>query len=93
MQLTFAWDEKKASSNKRKHGVSFEEAMTIFSDERELMIPDPDHSDEEERFLSVGMSDKKRLLLVSYIEQIDQIRLISARTVTRMEQRQYEETR
>lgn len=93
MPLTFTWDEKKARSNKRKHGVSFEEAMTIFGDKKELMISDPDHSDEEERFLSIGMSDRKRLLLVSYTEQNERIRLISARVTTRTEQREYEENR
>jgi uncharacterized protein len=91
MQLTFAWDIKKAQSNQRKHGVTFGEARTIFGDSRELMIPDPDHSEEEERFLSVGMSDGKRILLVSYTEAEDQIRLISARLATSAERKQYEE--
>ena len=67
--------------------------MTIFGDKKELMISDPDHSDEEERFLSIGMSDRKRLLLVSYTEQNERIRLISARVTTRTEQREYEENR
>jgi uncharacterized DUF497 family protein len=90
MALIFEWDNKKDRANQKKHGVSFSEAMTIFGDRTELMISDPEHSDDEERLISVGLSSKKRLLLVVYTEQGDRIRLISARRVTRREKTQYE---
>jgi uncharacterized DUF497 family protein len=86
----FSWDRKKADSNKRKHSVTFEEARSVFFDEREVTIPDPDHSDYEERFLTVGMSDRGRLLLVCYTETNDTIRIISARRADKQEQRYYE---
>ncbi len=93
MGFIFEWDSRKDRANRKKHGVSFEEARTIFSDENELMIPDPDHSDNEERFISIGLSSAERLLLVVYTEHENRIRLISARNATRREQRQYEEGR
>ena len=79
--LRFEWDPKKAASNLRKHKVSFEDAQTVFSDERALLINDPDHSEEEERFLLLGLSSTMRLLVVvhCYRAADNVIRLISAR--------------
>lgn len=91
--LTFEWDPRKAASNLRKHGVSFLEEKTVFGDRLEGMIPDPEHSDKEERFISIGKSKMGRLLVISYTEENDRIRLISARLATRTERRQYEEDR
>lgn len=89
--MKFDWDENKASSNLSKHGVSFEEAKTVFNDVLYVDFYDPDHSDDEERYLIVGESSRGRLLIVSYIERRDSIRLISARETTRPERETYEE--
>jgi uncharacterized protein len=91
MALRFSWDARKAASNRRKHGVSFEEATTAFGDPLSLTVPDPDHGADEERFLLVGQSDRQRLLVVAHAERGDEIRLISARPATRGERRNYEE--
>lgn len=86
------WDEEKAATNKRKHrGVSFEEAATIFNDPLATTINDPDHSEEEHRLLTTGMSDQNRVLIVSHTFRGDRIRLISARKATRFERKVYEE--
>ena len=91
--LQFEWDSTKASANLRKHGVSFEEAVTVFADENGLLLADPDHSEDEERFLLLGLSTQPRLLVVShcYREDQDTIRLISARKADRSERQQYAE--
>jgi uncharacterized protein len=89
--MKFDWDENKASSNLSKHGVSFEEAKTVFDDVFYVDFYDPDHSDNEERYLIVGKSSRGRLLIVSYTERKDSIRLISARETTRSEREIYEE--
>jgi uncharacterized protein len=89
--MKFDWDENKASRNLSKHGVSFEEAKTVFTDALYVDFYDPDHSDDEERYLIVGESNRERLLIVSYTERGDLIRLISAREVTRSEREVYEE--
>ena len=89
--MKFEWDENKALSNLSKHKVSFEEAKTVFNDPLYIDFYDPDHSDEEERYLIVGQSCQDRLLIVSYTERRDLIRLISARDVTRTEREVYEE--
>ena len=90
-ELRFEWDEKKYNLNQRKHGISFLEAQTVFSDENGLLLDDPDHSLEEERYIILGMSSKLRLLVISHTyrreEQI--IRIISAQKATSMEQKQY----
>jgi len=91
MGLRFEWDSRKATSNLRVHGVSFDEASTIFADPLSITIYDPEHSAAEMRFLDVGLSHRGRLVVVSYTERGDQIRIISARAATRNEQRQYEE--
>lgn len=86
------WDEEKAATNQRKHrGVSFEEAATIFNDPLATTINDPDHSEEEHRLLTTGMSDQNRVLIVSHTFRDDRIRLISARKATRFERKVYEE--
>jgi len=90
MPLIFEWDEKKAKRNIRKHKVSFEEATTVFADPLSLTIPDPLHSEEEDRFVTMGMSIKGRLLVVVHTERGDAIRIISARLATPWERRAYE---
>jgi uncharacterized protein len=89
--MKFNWDPSKAESNLSKHGVSFEEAKTVFDDPLYVDLYDPDHSEEEERYLIVGNSGQQRLLIVSYTERGDSMRLISAREVTRAEREAYEE--
>ena len=87
----FEWDPEKAEANLSKHGVSFAEAVTAFGDPFSLNMPDPDHSEGEQRFIVLGMSDRYRLLVVSYTERPPRTRIISARLATRHERRQYEE--
>ncbi|MDD8026201.1 MAG: BrnT family toxin [Acidobacteriota bacterium] len=89
--LTFDWDPRKETANRRKYGVSFEEAQTVFSDETALLIDDPDHSADEERFILLGMSFKLRALIVChcYRKSESLIRIYSARKATRPEQKQY----
>jgi uncharacterized protein len=89
--MPFDWDGNKAERNISKHGVSFEEAKTVFDDPLYVDFYDPDHSEDEERYLIVGQSSRGRLLIVSYTEREDSIRLISAREVTRTEREAYEE--
>jgi hypothetical protein len=89
--MKFEWDENKAKRNLSKHGVSFEEAKTVFNDPLYVDFYDPDHSESEERYLIVGESNQERLLIVSYTEKGNSIRLISAREVTRTEREAYEE--
>lgn len=89
--MKFEWDDNKAVSNLSKHGVSFDEAKTVFDDPLYIDFYDPDHSADEERYLIVGESNRGRLLIVSYTERKDSIRVISAREVTRSERKAYEE--
>ncbi|PSN07921.1 hypothetical protein C7271_03935 [filamentous cyanobacterium CCP5] len=89
--MQFEWNESKAERNLAKHGVSFEEAKTVFDDPLYVDFYDPDHSEDEERYLIVGESNQKRLLIVSYTERENSIRIISAREVTRAEREAYEE--
>jgi|ERR671933_2594125 uncharacterized DUF497 family protein len=91
--MNFEWDENKAARNLSKHRVSFEEAKTVFDDSLYVDFYDPDHSEDEERYLIVGESNRGRLLIVSYTERGDVIRLISAREVTRAEREAYEEVK
>ena len=89
-ELGFSWDPKKARSNERKHGVSFEEAQTVFSDENGLLLDDPDHSEHEVRYLLLGLSSSLRILVVSHtLRDADTIRIISARDADASEARQY----
>ena len=89
--MEFKWDPKKAAKNLRKHKVSFKEAATVFSDPLSATVPDPDHSEEENRYIIVGMANRFRQLIVSFAEQGDCIRIISARELTRTERKTYEE--
>jgi uncharacterized DUF497 family protein len=89
--MNFAWDEGKARTNKKKHGVSFLEASEVFADGHSSCVPDPDHSFAEERRLLFGLSSKGTPLVVSYTERQSCIRIISARRMTRQERKAYEE--
>lgn len=91
MALRFEWDLQKAARNLAKHGVSFEEAATVFGDPLGRIASDPRHSVDEERFVLLGVSRRQRLLAVMFIERAEAIRLISARRATRQERRDYEE--
>ncbi len=89
--MQFEWNQNKAASNLSRHGISFEESKTVFDDPLYVDFYDPDPSQDEERYLIVGESNRGRLLIVSYTERGDLIRLISAREVTRTEREAYEE--
>ena len=89
--MNYEWDEAKAEVNLGKHGVSFEEARTVFDDPLYVDFYDPDHSYDEHRYIIIGQSNQGRLLLVSYTERVDVIRLISSREVMPAEGRAYEE--
>jgi uncharacterized DUF497 family protein len=89
--IDFEWDPNKAAQNFRKHSVTFEEAATVFRDDLSITVPDPDHSMEEERLITVGLSSQNRLLIISHVERGDCIRIIIARELTPREKRQYEE--
>ena len=89
--MKFVWDNNKALSNISKHGVSFEEANTVLADFLSVTIPDPLHPDSEERLITIGQSERGRLLVVVHTEQGDVIRLISARRATVRERKRYEE--
>ncbi|HEX3253715.1 MAG TPA: BrnT family toxin [Pyrinomonadaceae bacterium] len=89
--MDYEWDEAKSASNREKHGVSFEEAATVFGDPLYVDFYDPDHSVDEHRYLIMGQSTAGRLLIVSYTERDEVVRLISAREVTSSERRAYEE--
>lgn len=91
MSLSFEWDQRKAEQNLKKHGVSFEEAATIFADPLSLTIPDPVHSDQEERFVTIGISFENRLLVVVHTDRGDNIRIISSRNASPHERKTYEE--
>ena len=92
-ELRFSWNEKKAKSNLLKHKISFDEAQTVFEDENARLIFDPDHSEEEERFILLGLSIKSKILTVVHCYRDDEhnIRIISARKSTKVEQIQYKE--
>ena len=94
-QLRFEWDDRKAAVNRRKHGVSFEEARTVFFDENALLRPDENHSEDEDRFVLLGLSARLRTLVVyhSYRQGEEVIRLISARKANAFERQQYEDRR
>jgi len=87
----FEWDPTKAASNLKKHGVSFEEASTLFDDPLSITINDDEHSAEEDRFVTLGRSDEGRLVVVCHCDLEQRIRIISARPAERYEQRQYEQ--
>lgn len=91
--IDFEWDENKNAINKRKHKISFEEAQTVFYDEAALLIDDPEHSQEEERFIIMGLSQKANLLVVCHCYRASEtvIRIISARKATKNESKYYYE--
>jgi len=89
--LDFEWDDAKAESNERKHGVAFAEAMTLFGDPLAVTGYDPRHADAEDRFVTMGMSVTGRLLVVSHTDRGDIVRIISARVATRRERKDYDD--
>ncbi|MBX9943005.1 MAG: BrnT family toxin [Reyranella sp.] len=92
-ELRFEWDERKSASNVRKHKISFEEARSAFADPHGLVIDDPDHSGDEERFILVGLSYALRLLVVSHTFRGDAIRIVSARKAVPREATTYRRSR
>jgi uncharacterized protein len=90
MTTEFEWDDTKARSNRRKHGISFDEATSAFYDPLSVTIPDPDHSASEARFVLIGVTVTGRLVVVSHTDRGDRIRIISARRPTRLERVSYE---
>ncbi len=93
MGLAFEWDERKAKRNAGKHSVSFDEASTVFSDPLALTIYDPVHSNDEDRYITLGESQQGRLLVVVFTDRNERIRIISARVATRRERKEYEKGR
>ena len=91
--MRFEWDENKAASNLLKHGVSFEEAATVFGDPLSDTFDNPDHSAEERRFVIIGASEQGRMLIVAHTDDGETVRIISAREPTRGEREFYEESR
>lgn len=91
IEISFEWNEDKNTKNKKKHGISFEEAQTVFVDENALLLHDPDHSHKEDRFILLGLSSNLRILIVShcYRKKDAVVRIISVRKATRSEQKQY----
>jgi hypothetical protein len=88
--MQFEWNPDKANSNLKKHGVSFNEASTVFNDPLSITFPDPDHSYGEERYVIIGLSSANRILIVPHTDRADRVRIISAREATRNERRFYE---
>ena len=89
--MTFEWDERKAAANLKKHHVAFEDAASVFLNALAITFPDPDHSLEESREITLGYTMEGRLVFVSHCERGQRIRIISARLATRIERKQYEE--
>ena len=89
--MLFEWNKKKAETNKRKHGVNFDEAQTVFTDDFSIQLPNSEHSDYEDRLILMGVSKNSRVLVVVYTERFEKIRLISARKATLKERTEYEQ--
>ena len=89
--MTFEWDPAKAASNLRKHAVGFPEAATIFLDPLALTVPDPDHSEVENRFITIGQSVRRRIIVVAHADHGDRVRIVSARKARRREIHAYSE--
>lgn len=89
MKPTFEWDAKKAQANLKKHGIAFDEGVTVFLDPLSITISDPDHSAQEQRYIDIGTSDKGRVLVVVYTERGTNIRIISCRKATTAERQFY----
>jgi uncharacterized DUF497 family protein len=88
--VIFEWDDQKATSNLKKHGVSFQEAKTVFGDTLSITVADPEHSESEYRFIDIGLTESGRLLVVSYTERGTKIRIISSRLALPAERMLYE---
>ena len=88
-RVKFEWDPRKARENAKKHGVTFDEAMTVFADWGSIAISDPDHSEGEERYLIVGLSSRERILVVSHVERAENVRIINARRANARERKLY----
>jgi uncharacterized DUF497 family protein len=91
VSIKFEWDSRKARQNLRKHGIGFDEATTVFADILSVTIPDPDHSEDEERWVTMGLSNRHRLLVVVHTQEEETIRIISVRAADRLERGKYEE--
>ena len=89
--MNIEWDPRKAKTNVRKHRVSFREAATVFQDPLGITVSDPDHSDDEDRYITIGAAATGRILMVSHMDRGNQIRIISARELTRTERQAYED--
>lgn len=89
--MDFEWDSKKAAANEQKHNITFQEAASIFGDRLAITFADPDHSENEQRYLTFGLSKDNRLMVVSHTDRGDKTRIISARLMDRKERRIYEE--
>lgn len=89
--MEFEWDPEKANGSRAKHGISFQEAATVFGDPLSLTFFDPDHSDDEDRYLTFGQASSGRYVIVSHTDRDNRIRIISARLMTRRERKSYEE--
>lgn len=89
--MQFEWDPEKAAKNLHKHRVSFAEAATVLGDDLSVTVDDPDHSEQEERFITIGLSNQGRLLIVAHTERGNTVRIISARELTAAEREAYEE--
>ena len=88
--MNFEWDPRKAEINLRKHDVSFTEAGTVFGDDLAITVPDPDHSIDEDRYITIGWSNRRRLLIIAHTDRGNRIRIISARELTPSERKAYE---
>jgi uncharacterized DUF497 family protein len=93
MPVNFEWDAQKAKSNLQKHLVDFEKACTIFDDPQFITFLDDEHSQDEDRYITIGLSSKNRILMVAHTERNDKIRIISARKATKNEEEFYQEAR
>lgn len=89
--MEFEWDKRKAVANAKKHGISFQEATTVFGDPLAITFPNPDHSENEHRYLTFGLSQSDRLLVVAHTGRGKNVRIISARLMTKYERKIYEE--
>ncbi len=89
--VNFEWDPGKARQNRRKHRISFQEAATVFGDSLAVTYSDPDHSQSEQRFITVGMSSAGRVLMIAHVDRNKNVRIISARKTTQRERKYYEE--
>ena len=88
--IEFEWDPKKAKANLAKHGLGFAEAATVFQDPLAITIFDPDHSESEDRYVTIGVSDQGRAMIAAHADRDDRIRIVSARELTRSERREYD---